>query len=729
ARTYDTESGQLTDSALMGSGRGISAEGGTGANIDPFTPSLEIPEDHLIGALLILLELGEYELVLKLGKSYLNSSGIRLKTTSSGQLEPVLADIVLTLALASLELGREQWQQCQYENAAESLRMGMDLLLREGVFLSVRSEIQLDLYKLRPYRILELLALDEKIPERRLGIQLLREMLQERGGIDGHGNDQSGLSIDDFLRFIQQLRGYLTVIEQQTLFEEEARRPSAVATYLAVYALLARGFAQRQPALIRRAKLMLMRLGSRQDVYLEQAVCALFLGQTEEASRALDLSRELEQLTFIREHSQGAPDLLPGLCLYSERWLQEEVFPHFRDLSRQRVALKDYFADEQVQSYLEELPNAPESSQELASHPSQLVHGQVPERSISPEAIGREGSLRSPYDDIPVGSPAVTNLDGTGLTPVAGRAPLTTVNPILNEYDVEAGLQDSGWERELAGEGLRSLPPDLNGRGKTSASVPASDEIRSDRPGRTPSDRPRKQSPNPYRDPEGEATPTRRAGNSPKPSLKISRLLLLIGVGLLGLGGLGFLATLTYGWVASKFQASPTSPELVLQPDQPMVQLNQPPIVIPQPNQVPVASPTPSASPQPASLTQEVAQQVVQSWLTAKSSALGATYSTDGLNQILVDPILSQWQKRAEEAKKEGWYWEYKHSTPTINAVEVSETNPNQAKVEAEVGETASFFQQGQLSTTDSYDAVLRVQYGLVRQNDQWQIQTISLLP
>ena len=161
---------------------------------------------------------------------------------------------------------------------------------------------------------------------------MLRDMLQERGGIDGSGDDGSGLGIDDFLRFVQQLRGYLNSQEQQTLFESEALRPSAVATYLAVYALLARGFAQHQPSLITRAKRMLMRLGSRQDVHLEQAVCALLLGQTEEASRALELSQEYEPLAFIREHSQSAPDLLPGLCLYSEHWLQDEVFPHFRDL-------------------------------------------------------------------------------------------------------------------------------------------------------------------------------------------------------------------------------------------------------------------------------------------------------------------------------------------------------------------------------------------------------------
>lgn len=319
--------------------------------------TIEIDDQQLIGGLLILQELGEYELVLKIGRPYLSSGTATIKDGRFGDPRIVLSDIVLTIALACLELGREQWQQGQYESAAEALETGQELLLREGLFAGVRGEIQSDLYKLRPYRILELLALpDNQDSDRQPGLRLLNDMLRERGGIDGTGNDQSGLSIDDFLRFIQQLRGYLTAQEQQALFEEESRRPSAVATYLAVYSLLARGFAEHQPALIRRAKSMLVHLGSRQDVHLEQSVCALLLGQTEEASRVLELSQEYEPLAFIRENSQGAPDLLPGLCLYAERWLQDEVFPHFRDLAKREALLKDYFADEQVQAYLEELP-------------------------------------------------------------------------------------------------------------------------------------------------------------------------------------------------------------------------------------------------------------------------------------------------------------------------------------------------------------------------------------
>ncbi|HBC42488.1 MAG TPA: molecular chaperone DnaJ, partial [Pseudanabaena sp.] len=127
--------------------------------------------------------------------------------------------------MSFLDLGREYWKQGQYESAASSLESAQDLLLREGLFLSIRSEIQADLFRLRPYRILELLASpDHHTNEHRKGMSLLQEMLEARRGIDGSGNDYSSLGIDDFLRFIQQLRSYMTAIEQQTLFEEEARR-------------------------------------------------------------------------------------------------------------------------------------------------------------------------------------------------------------------------------------------------------------------------------------------------------------------------------------------------------------------------------------------------------------------------------------------------------------------------------------------------------------------------
>ncbi|NJM28099.1 MAG: J domain-containing protein [Pseudanabaena sp. RU_4_16] len=317
--------------------------------------TIEVSDRDITGVLLLLYELGEYEQVLETNQSYTEANKVSAPLKQSDDNE----DIVLTVALAHLEIGRDLWKEGQYDAAARALETSQAMLLREGLFISIRSEIQADLFKLRPYRILELLAIDDdRTPEHKLGLTLLQEMLEARRGIDGTGNDYSGLDIDDFLRFMQQLRTYMTATEQQQLFEEESRRPSPVASYLAVYALVARGFSQRQPALIRRAKGLLVKLGGKQDVHLEQAVCALLLGQAEEAGNTLEQSGEQDKLDFIRDCSKGEPDLLPGLCSYCQSWLQEEVYPYFRDLRDRFADLKEYFADDRVETYLEELSSA-----------------------------------------------------------------------------------------------------------------------------------------------------------------------------------------------------------------------------------------------------------------------------------------------------------------------------------------------------------------------------------
>lgn len=167
--------------------------------------------------------------------------------------------------------------------------------------------------------------------------------------------DDSGLNVDSFLRFIQQIRVYLTAEEQQILFENEAKRPSPAAAYLTAYACLARGFTERKPDLIIKAKNNLISLTIHQDVYLEQSICALLLGQTTEAEFSLSQSKEKDAIARIQEISANSPDLLPGLCVYTEKWLQTEVFPQFKGLRNVDSSLQAYFADEKVQNYLESI--------------------------------------------------------------------------------------------------------------------------------------------------------------------------------------------------------------------------------------------------------------------------------------------------------------------------------------------------------------------------------------
>lgn len=683
-------------------------------------PLLEVKPEQVPGALLILYELGEYDLILKLARPQVMT--LRSRPREADDI-PDLArsDLILTLALAYLELGREYWQQGQYERAADALQSGQTLLLEEGVFASVRGEIQADLDKLRPYRILELLALPEtNTSERQQGLQLLQEMLQERGGIDGTGNDHSGLSVDDFLRFIQQIRDYLTAAEQQALFEAEAQRPSAVATYLAVYTLIARGFAEYQPALIQRAKQLLLRLSVRQDVHLEQAVCALLLGQTEEASRALELSQEYESIAFIRDHSQGSPDLLPGLCLYSERWLQEEVFPHFRDLADQVAQLKAYFANEEVQAYLEALPSGEEPPDEWTPIAASLT-------PASQERRSRWSTARSAGRPSP--APPSTVWDHPNLDQVA---PLAAEAPELSPPSTAPTLPTSLTHREAqrgtppASPSLPHPPPaapSVNGEVPIHANPndPLSSRSATDQlarfthaPRATAAAAPAQEYA--IRDQGPGARRPSRSGSSPMP--RLGRLVVVGLLGMVVLGGTLFLARATYGWLAGVFRAL-SGPQL--ERDQAEIPLDTPLFMMPE------AGSTAFRPSMTGPLDKETATWLINTWLTTKAEALGANHNSDNLAAILVDPALSQWQQQVESAKRDNWHGEYEH-TVQVQTITPDANNPDQATVEAQVREKASFYQNGRLDEASSYQDTLRVRYFLVRRNGEWRIQSMQVV-
>ncbi|MDJ0737527.1 MAG: IMS domain-containing protein [Nostocaceae cyanobacterium] len=668
----------------------VAVESPLGENgaVDAQSLTIDVSPEEVPGALLLLQELGEYELVLKLGHPYLvNPNGtVTGNFGEDGEELPLPGverpDIVLTVALACLELGREQWQQGHYENAAISLETGEELLAKEGLFPNVRAEIQADVYRLRPYRILELLAKSEEhVSERQQGLQLLQDVLEARGGIDGTGDDRSGLNVDDFLRFIQQIRHHLTVAEQHKLFESESKRPSAVAIYLAVYALIARGFTQRQPALIRQAKQMLMRLGRRQDVHLEQSLCALLLGQTEEATRTLELSQEYEALAVIREKSQDSPDLLPGLCLYGEQWLENEVFPHFRDLAQHSALLKEYFAEPEVQAYLEALPTTTETTNgtpgvnhqpfasKQANHPGSQNHYQQHYASKNPEDRAWETSrpTRGEYSN----SAGSRTVWGTSQTPVT---PISTAQRI-----------DTGSYQQLQ-----------NGSPANTANL---------------QQQTRRQPNQPVGDRRHRVVRRRRVNYSQEAKIRLMWMLFASVVGVLILW---FLGTATFGLLENLF-----FPSAKLEGKYVAVELNKPPITIPDPNSKPQLP--------EGSLTEETAKEVIQTWLSTKATALGSNHNIESLEHILVDPALSQWQRIVKQDQQKNRYRQFEHQITEIS-IDKNDSDDNHAAVVAAVTEVAKFYDNGQINQRRSYDETVRVKYDLVKQEGVWRIQSMSIV-
>ena len=634
-------------------------------------PQIEADEKDFAGLLLILYELGESEKVLSLAKPYYDPEEAEYQ---SARISPHDPDLLLSVSLSYLDLGREYWKQGQYEAAASSLESAQEILLREGLFLSIRSEIQADLFRLRPYRILELLASpDNHTNKHRKGMSLLQEMLDARRGIDGSGNDYSSLGIDDFLRFIQQLRSYMTAIEQQTLFEEEARRPSSVATYLAVYALIARGFSQRQPALIRRAKGLLVKLSAKQDIYLEKAVCALLLGQTEEASAAIEQSAEEDQIAFIRQNSEGAPDLLPGLCLYSERWLQEEVYPHFRDLMSQIVSLKDYFADEQVQAYLEELPNTGAMSSEWTS----------------PVGGDRLAAMSSLND-----SPTVTR--DFDLNP----AKSTVAEPKLSTYAPET---PNRFQRSATPVIERPAYVNANGTGNVARDLPSSR-----RSSHVPPTRNVNESVKEIKRPSQGHTSTHAA--PPKRKFNVGRLVTVIVVAIALLAGCISLVVWAVRALSGSTQPQPVTLE------KPITTLVQ---AIKENNAAPIAQPGP--------LDKETATKLIEAWQATKSKALGKDYEDSLLEEVLVDPALSDWKGRAKELKSSNSYLQYQTKSSEVDSV--TPDGDSKAKVIAKISESRNYFYNGELDRGASKDdASYTVEYDLVKKDNKWLIREMLVL-
>jgi cytoskeletal protein RodZ len=670
------------------------------ASTTPEAEGIELEESQLVGALLLLQEQSDYERIAQIGSTYLQRSIDlnQLPSSSAGSDE----DVILAMALANLEAGRECWQQKQFEKAADVLQSGLKLLTQEQLFPTVQREIELDLYKLRPYQILELLAAPEaRHVQRQQGFTLLQAMLDERGGIDGQQEDRSGLDMDDFLQFIQQLRCHLTVQEQQDLFEKEAERPSAVAQYLLVYTLVAKGCSQGQPEYIEQAKTVLTQLANRQNIHIEKAMCYLLLGQPGAAIQTLPLSRDKASLEFIHQYSEGAEDLVPGLFLYTERWLQQEVYPYFKDLTVEHVSLQTYFNDEHIQAYLSTLTPEPVSARMPATTtPADLPR--LAKKGTETLAFAQEGRLPAQtahrqMDQLPKTKPLwpVADQQTTELPPLPRSPSSKPQQPIHSEA---SGIADPS-----------SVPLEVK---PTAEFTPESVSLHSP-----------------------QATQGRRPSRQSRSQLQFRRWFWVAAVIFLGLLGLAGMIALFSPKDESVPEDSPP-PE----PKESAVSLSPSPTVpasptpsaslgTSPPTSPPTASPSPTPSPAIAkdTVSTEDARQLIQTWQKAKAAAMGKQRQISQLDQILAEPILSEWKTGAQADQANQVYWQYTFDNLQINAIQ--KKSPTQVAVDATVKETAKAFQQGQLAPNLSYTGdTYRVRYELVRQQDQWKIKGMVIL-
>lgn len=139
--------------------------------------------------------------------------------------------------------------------------------------------------------------------------------------------------------------------------------------------------------------------------------------------------------------------------------------------------------------------------------------------------------------------------------------------------------------------------------------------------------------------------------------------------------------------------------------------------------ELPDPEPAPDAD---APLSREVAETTIERWLSVKSEAVGPDHNLDGLATALTGPALSEWQRRAEEARRDGWYWQYDQHEVTVQSVELADETSDQAQVEAIVQEVGTLYEGGQTINSTGSDP-LTVLYTLVRVDGEWKIEDWSL--
>ena len=339
---------------------------------DSLVPALDLPYALETGGLLLLLEAGQPLECFELASRALQPPNAPV--LGSGRE----GDLTLLAGTACLAAAAAIHQQRRYELAATTLHQGGQLLQRIGKLPALLQEISDELRRLRPYRVLDLVSRELAArDERQLGLELLEQLVQERGGLEGEAD--TSLPAEQFGPFFSQIRTFLTVQEQVDLFSRWAHQ-SPQATLLASRALTASGFAQRKPERIQAARQLLEASGQRAA---EPSLACLFLllGQVETGQRLFAEGADGRLKSWA---AQQSGDPLAQLCAYCRDWLEREVLSGYRDLEAD-PDLEAYFADRDVQTWVMRLERS------MAANPGP--------RPGSPAASRDERQQQNPFAD------------------------------------------------------------------------------------------------------------------------------------------------------------------------------------------------------------------------------------------------------------------------------------------------------------------------------------------
>ena len=350
------------------------------------TAGLEMPSSREVAGLMLLWEAHAPHETFQLTRQVLQPP--QAPALGSGRE----SDLALLAALSCRDAARQDQDQRRYESAAGLLTEGLQLLQRMGKLPDHRQRLQTDLEQLTPYRILDLLSRDlAEQTARQEGLVMLETFVQNRGGLEGGAAEltTAGMDQGSFELFFQQIRRFLTVQEQIDLYGRWERFGSSDASFLSVMALAAAGFSQRKPERIQdaRGKLQALVLVGL-DLNPLLGCMDLLLGDVDRALEHVHASPDADLQEWLANHPS---DDLAALFDYCRSWLGRDVLPGYRDVDAQVVDLEAWFADRDVQAYVERLERkegrsvvSPDPSATPVSE-SDWSFGNLPPLGLDPE--------------------------------------------------------------------------------------------------------------------------------------------------------------------------------------------------------------------------------------------------------------------------------------------------------------------------------------------------------
>ncbi|KAJ9560024.1 hypothetical protein OSB04_005184 [Centaurea solstitialis] len=628
----------------------------------------DVPWDNVPGALCVLQEGGEDEVVLQIGERLLKE---RLPKSFK-------QDVVLAMALSYVEISRDTMaiSPPDYIKGCELLERALKLLQEEGASSlapDLQAQIDETLEEINPRYVLELLALpldDEHRTRRTEGLQGVRNILWAVGG-GGAAAVAGGFTREDFMNeaFLR-----MTAVEQVELFAATPDNIPAESfeVYGVALALVARAFMGKKPHHIKDAdnlfqqlqQIKVTALGNSISMYnaranreadfaLERGLCSLLVGEVDECRSWLGLNddnspyRDPSIAAFVMENSRDDPedDLLPGLCKLLETWLMEVVFPRFRETTDAQFKLGDYYDDPVVLRYLERLEG---------------VSGSPLAAAAAIARIGAEAT--AVLDSVKIG--AIQALQK--VFPLGQEAPPSVRRHDNGEFD-DSVVVDTEFDKQLGGS--------------------ASADVISDRQD------------NDSREIQEQEMITYR--------IKDAAIKIMCGgvvVGLLTLAGLRYMPFKRGSPIPRKEVGSAMASDVINVGDSTVEDAEE----IPR-------------------MDARFAEGLVRKWQSIKSQALGPDHSHEKLSEVLDGQMLKGWVERAIEIAQHGWFWHYNLLNITIDSVTIS-LDGRLAVVEATLEESAELTDVAHPEHNDSYSSTYTTRYEMSYTKAGWKITKGAVL-